>query len=96
MSKPHLGPRGRGRRLIRPLQIASVGAFGLGLAGALLPRDTGRVAGLLLLALLVATPAARVLFLAQRWWRLGDRRYASVALALVGTIAAGTLASVLR
>ncbi|HYF46355.1 MAG TPA: hypothetical protein VD926_09110, partial [Acidimicrobiales bacterium] len=57
--------------------------------GGLLPGDIGEVSGVALVALLVAVPAIRVLWLAVRWTHKGDRRFAGLALLLVLLAAAG-------
>jgi hypothetical protein len=42
-------------------------------------------------AVVVAVPLLRVTWLAARWWGRGDRRYAMVALSLLGVIGCGSV-----
>ncbi|MFM9085703.1 MAG: hypothetical protein ACKORC_04445 [Acidimicrobiia bacterium] len=47
------------------------------------------------IGVLVASPLARVAWLARRWWAIGDRRFALVAVALLALVAVGPLAALL-
>lgn len=83
--------RGRQRFLIRFLQ-AALGAVALAAAATVvLGGGLAHDAGNLMVALLIAVPAVRVVWLVVRWLRLGDWRFASVALALLGVMTAGAL-----
>lgn len=94
---PGKGPPGRGRRLIRPLQVAvsvvaalAAVAVAAGLAS---DGDDGTAATVATaaagaaVAVVVAAPIGRLIFLAVRWWRLGDVVFARRTLALVGLVA---------
>lgn len=54
-------------------------AMALAFAGAVVPGRAGRAAGWALLVLLLVTPVLRVVWLAHRWARRGDTRFAAVA-----------------
>jgi hypothetical protein len=75
-------------------RVAAV-AFVLALAAALLPGDAGEALGIALVVLLVAFPLGRVGLAALRFSRIGDRRYAGVALALLAIVAVGSITAVL-
>ena len=70
--------------LILTLVLAAVG---------LLPGPSGVVAGTAAVAVVTATPLLRVAWLAARWWRAGDHRYALIALALLSVVASGAIAA---
>lgn len=82
-------PVGMGKRLIRPLKFATAAAFVLAVAGAVIPRDVGDVAAGAMIAFLMAVPLLRLAFFVIRWWQIGDRRFAAVALLLLVEIGAG-------
>ena len=82
--------------LHRLLQGSAAAALVLGIAGALLPGDTGIAAATAAVVVGVAAPLLRVAWLAGRWARKGDVRFAALAtllIAVVGTGAAIALAS---
>ena len=86
MTDTPLDPRaGRQRRLARFLRIAAYVTFALAAAALVLPGEAGRIAGLLVVVVLVAVPLLRLAWLGHRWLRKGDRRFALVA-ALLGLI----------
>jgi len=64
--------------------IAALAGLGLVLPGG------GWLDGAAILAI-TALPIARVAWLARRWWAIGDRRYAAVAIGLLGLVALGPL-----
>ncbi|MCB1015528.1 MAG: hypothetical protein KDB10_10485 [Acidimicrobiales bacterium] len=89
---PPPDPRaGRQRRLARFLRVASLVTFAAAAAALVLPGEVGRVAGGLAIALLVAAPLVRLAWLARRWVRRGDRRFAFVALLLGVIVLAGAV-----
>lgn len=88
-------PVGMGMRLVRPLRLVALAAFALAVAAAAVPGATGEALGAALVALLVAALLLRVAFFVGRWWQIGDRRYALVALLLLTEIAAGTAVALL-
>ena len=49
----------------------------------------------LAVGLVIAAPLVRVSWLAYRWWRWGDRRFASVAASLLLVVGTGTAIAVL-
>ena len=86
-----IAPDPRRRRqlvLARFLRVAGALSLVLAVAG-LVPGDAGRIARGLLLAMLIATPLVRALWLALRWARRGDVRFASVAIAVVAITCTG-------
>ena len=84
-------PIGMGKKLVRPLRLAALGTFVLAVAAASSPGDVGDTLGGAMVAFLVAVPLLRVAFFAARWWQIGDRRYALVALVLLLEIGTGAL-----
>ena len=81
---------GRQARLLRFLRAATAVAMALATIAVLVPGSVGRAAGTAAVAALVAVPLLRVVWLAQRWYRRGDRLYGTVAcglLAIVGVAA---------
>ena len=86
--RPRVDPRpGRQRRLIRFLRVAAVAVLVLALASLALPGDAGRVAADLMVAVVIATPVVRVVWLLLRWVRRRDLRFAGVALGLLAVVA---------
>ena len=85
------GERIRYERMIRALRLLSWVAFGAALAGVLLPDPVGDAASATAVGVVVAVPLLRVAWLAVRWYRRGDRRYAAVAAGLLLIVAAGSL-----
>lgn len=75
----------------RAMQVAALVAFTLALFGALLPGIAGRRAAGAVVAFVVVVPLLRVLSLGVHWLRMGDRRFAGVALGLLLIVAAGSL-----
>jgi hypothetical protein len=89
--------RVRYERIIWALRITSQVALVAALAATVLPGDVGRVAGAAAVGLVIAAPLLRVSWLAYRWWRWGDRAFASVAAALLLLVATGAaIAAVTR
>lgn len=90
MSDQPIDPRlDRYRPLTTALQRVLVACVVLSVAAAISPDPYGRWFGVGVVALLVAAPPARVLWLVARWFRRGDRRYALVGCGVLGVIAAG-------
>lgn len=63
----------------------------LAAAALALPGSVGTLAAWMAVGMLIVTPVARVVWLAGRWFRRGDRRYAWIAVALAATILAGAV-----
>lgn len=90
MNGPADDPRAtRQRRLSAFLRAATVAAFVVALAGLLLPGHAATIAGVAMVGLLVAVPLLRLGWLATRWLRKGDRRFAVVALTLAVIVVTG-------
>jgi len=73
------------------MRLAAIVAFGLAAVGALIPNSVGRASEVAVVAFIVAVPLLRVLVLGIHWLRLGDRRFAGVALGLLLIVAAGSI-----
>lgn len=82
-------PRFRGIR--RMLDAGAAAALVLGVLGATLPGRSGTVAATAAVTVVVGIPLARVAWLGVRWARVGDQRFAAVALALLAIVGAGVL-----
>lgn len=80
---------GRQAGLSRSLWFVSMAAWCLAAAGTVLPGDAGLAAATALVAVLVAAPVGRVAWLAFRWIRRGDPRFATLAIALVVIVLSG-------
>jgi cytochrome c oxidase subunit IV len=83
-------------RLAGWLRWATIVTLVLALAGVVTPGSVGRGLDTAAVVTVVAVPLLRVAALAVRWLREGDRRFALVALALLGIVAVGALLSWLR
>jgi len=82
-------PRIRYERIIRALRITTRFTLLAALAGTILPGDAGRTANAAAVGLVIAAPLLRVSWLAYRWWRFGDRLFASVAASLLLVVGTG-------
>lgn len=88
MTEPGHGPRlVRRRVLVRALVILTAVLSALALLVVVLPEPAEEPVAVATVALLIAAPVLRVGWLGIRWWRLGDRRFALVAAALIGVVA---------
>lgn len=83
--------RGRQRFLIVYLRVTLVAAFLIGVAELLLPAETQDEAGVVMVAVLIAAPLGRVVWLMVRWLRIGDWRFALVGAVLLGVVATGLI-----
>lgn len=83
-------PVGMGKKLIRPLQIAGFLVFLLAVGAAALPSRAGEAVGAVMVGVLVAAPLLRVAFFVGRWWQIGDRKFALIALVLLVEVGTGT------
>jgi hypothetical protein len=81
----------RYERMIQCLRVLSWVAFGAALIGVLLPDPAGVAASATAVTVVVAAPLIRVAWLAIRWYRRGDRRYAAVSAGLLLIIALGSV-----
>jgi len=78
-------------RMIGVLGVLTRVAFVAALGGLLLPDPVGPAASALAVAIVIATPLLRVLWLALRWYLRGDRRYAAVAASLLLIVGTGSV-----
>lgn len=83
--------RGRQRFLIVYLRVTLIAAFLIGVAELLLPTETQDEAGIVMVAVLIAAPLGRVVWLIVRWLRIGDWRFALVGAVLLGVVATGLI-----
>jgi hypothetical protein len=91
-SGPPPNPRvGHQRFLIGYLRVALVAAFLVGVLELVLPEDLRDEAATVMVAILVAAPLGRVVWLAVRWARRRDWRYVAVAGVLLAVVATGFL-----
>lgn len=82
--------------LVRLLRLTGAVVFVLALPAVALGAPDGRGAAWAMIAVLVAAPFARVLYLTTSWMRMGDRPFALAGfglLALIALVAAGTVAA---
>jgi len=88
VTEPGHGPRlVRRRVLVRVLIVLTASLSALAALVVALPPPAEEPVAVATVALLIAAPVLRVGWLGVRWWRLGDRRFAAVALALIGVVA---------
>lgn len=80
-----------GGALARWTGVALVLAAATAILGIAIRGDIGRSFDSVSLLLLGTLPPLRVVVLAVRWWRSGDRRYASAAVALVFLMGMGVV-----
>jgi hypothetical protein len=85
----------RYQRMIGVLGLFTRLAFAAALVGLLLPDPVGEAASAMAVAVVIAAPLIRVAWLAVRWYRRGDVRYAAVAVSLLLVVAAGSLIALL-
>ncbi len=84
---------GRQRRMILALRVSLALAATLALGGLLLPGETGRALAWGFVGLVIAAPVVRTGWLALRWWRRGDPRFALVAVGVLGVVALAAVLS---
>jgi O-antigen ligase len=82
--------RVRYERIIWALRITTRVTLVAALAGTFIPGHTGRSASAAAVGLVIAAPLLRVSWLSYRWWRWGDRLFASVAASLLLVVGTGT------
>jgi hypothetical protein len=87
--------RVRYERIIWALRITTRVTLVAALAGTLIPGRTGRSASAAAVGLVIAAPLLRVSWLSYRWWRWGDRLFASVAASLLLVVGTGTAIALL-
>lgn len=84
---------GRQRRMIIALRVALVLAAALATTGLVLPGEAGRTVAWGFVAVVVVAPVIRTMWLALRWWRRGDPRFAGVAVAVLAVVSAAALSA---
>lgn len=77
--------------LSRALKAVVWVAAALAAAGLLVPGRAGEALGAALVAVLIAAPLARVVWLVQRWFRRGDPRFGLAGVAVLAIVAIGAL-----
>lgn len=82
-------------RLLRALRAATALAAGLAAAGLAVPDPLGRRLCAAALGVLIAAPLLRVAWLANRWRRRGDPRFAITAVGLLALVGAGPVVAAL-
>lgn len=83
--------RVRYERIIWALQITKWVALAAALVAMVIPGDAGRAAAAVAVGLVIAAPLVRVAWLSYRWWRWGDRAFASVAASVLLIIGIGAV-----
>ncbi len=83
--------RPRYERIIWALRITLRVTLVAAVLGTVLPGAAGRSASAAAVGLIIAAPLLRVAWLTYRWWRWGDRAFASVAAALLLVVGTGTV-----
>ena len=81
--------RVRYERSIWALRITKRVALLAALAATFIPGQAGSAAAAVAVGLVIAAPLLRVGWLAYRWWRWGDRAFASVAASLLLVVGTG-------
>ena len=82
--------RVRYERIIWALRLTKRVALAAALVATLGPGQLGRDFGAVAVGLVIAAPLLRVSWLAYRWWRWGDRAFATVAASLLLVVGTGT------
>ena len=77
-------------RMMWALRITTRVTLVAALAGVIIPGAAGLAAAAAAVGLVVAAPLLRVAWLTYRWWRWGDRVFATVAGCLLLVVGAGT------
>ena len=92
MTAPGHGPRlVRRQVLVRILTVLVALLAVLALLTVALPPPAEEDLARVTVGVLLAIPVVRVGWLGVRWWRLGDRRFALVAAALLGVVALASI-----
>lgn len=77
------------------LRAAAAAALVLGALAAAVPGDAGTAIGTAAVGVVIAAPLLRVAWLAKRFVREGDDRFALLALALLAVVATGAVLALL-
>jgi len=78
-------------QMMATLGLLTKVAFIAALAGLLLPDPFGPAASAFAVGVVIAAPLMRVTWLAVRWYRRGDRRFAAVAASLLLVVGSGSV-----
>ena len=73
---------------------ATIAAFALSTFGAFKSGTSGTTAAGIAVAIIVAVPLLRVFVVGFHWWRVGDRRFAAVAAALLAVVGSGAIIAI--
>jgi hypothetical protein len=82
---------GRQRYLTGFLRIATVVVLASAVLGVVLRDDAGQAAATVMVALLIAIPLVRLVWLVLRWLHKGDRRFAALAVLLILLVGVGAV-----
>ena len=85
----------RYERIIWALRVTIRVTLAAAVIGTVVPRAAGRSASAAAVGLVIAAPLVRVAWLVYRWWRWGDRAFASVAAGLLLVVGTGTVVALL-
>lgn len=75
--------------------VTTVATFVLAVVGSFNRGTLGTTAAGLAVAAIVAVPLVRVVVFGLHWWRIGDRRFAGRAVALLAVVGAGAIIALL-
>jgi hypothetical protein len=75
--------------IVNLLRVGTAAALVLGVLGAVLPGDAGTATATAAVGVVAGVPLVRVAWLAARWARKGDVRFAGLAVALLAVIGLG-------
>ncbi len=79
-------------RVLPPLMlVATIAALVLATVGAVVDGGAGTVTAGFAVGVIVAVPLIRVIIVGIHWLRIGDRRFAIVAIALLSVVGLGAL-----
>lgn len=76
-------------QLARGLWWTVLAASALGVLGLAVPGRPGEGIATAAVAVVVAGPLLRVVWLVGAWWHAGDRRFVAIGLAVLGVVATG-------
>jgi hypothetical protein len=77
---------GRFQPLVTGARMAVGMAFALAVGGMLLPDPVATWCAVAAIAVVMTAPIVRVIWLAARWFRRGDRRFGWVAVGVLGVV----------
>lgn len=77
------------------LLVTTILAFALAIVGSFNSGSVGTTAAGLAVAVIIAVPLLRVGAIGAHWWRIGDRRFAAIALTLLAMVGSGAIIALL-